>query len=202
MWIDGLSDGKPQSPLAWISAVLSSHRAWCRHGVSAAIEKEGTYPMTISSRSEATSFRTPQVVFIAFLLGLSAACGPAGLPNMVPIRGTVRVDGKPLNEGTVLYLPIGSGRQARGDIQPDGSFQLTTLREGDGAQYGEYQVVVIAYKPHPGEPTREQIEAMGGKIEREFAIPEKYTQGETSGITDTVDANHSQVKEIELSSSA
>jgi hypothetical protein len=118
---------------------------------------------------------------------------------MVPIRGEVFYNGKPLTEGTVLYLPTkAGGRQARGDIQPDGTFRLTTLRDGDGAQKGEYGVVVIALKPHPGEPSREEIEQAGGMIQRGSLIPEKYNLPETSGLTDVVDENHSGSKRLEL----
>ena len=96
---------------------------------------------------------------------------------MVPIRGEVLLDGKPLSDGTVLYLPKAQGgRQARGAISKDGSFRLTTLREDDGAQVGEYNIVVIAYEAHPGEPTREEVEAAGGLIKRGFAVPEKYNK--------------------------
>jgi len=126
-------------------------------------------------------------------------CGRDGLPNMVAIRGTVSYQGKPLTEGTVLYLPQDpQGRQARGDVAADGTFTLTTLRNGDGAQQGSYRIVVIAYKPHPGEMTREQIEAAGGLIHREFSIPEKYTKAETSGLTDEVNRDHSGIKQLAL----
>ena len=132
---------------------------------------------------------------------LSTGCHESGLPNMVPIRGTVTYDGQPLTEGNVLYLPKTSGgRQARGDIQPDGSFRLTTLRKDDGAQMGEYDIVVIALNPHPGEPSREELEAAGGLIERGYAIPEKYTKRETSGLSDSVSKDHSGKMEIMLTS--
>jgi hypothetical protein len=119
---------------------------------------------------------------------------------MVPIRGTVSFQGESLKAGTVLYVPQGpGGRQARGDIQPDGSFRLTTLRKKDGAQKGAYNIIVIAMAPHPGEPpSREEIEAAGGMIRREYVIPEKFTSPETSGLSDTVDDNHSGVMNIVL----
>jgi hypothetical protein len=134
-----------------------------------------------------------------FALLAPVGCSEPGLPNMVPIRGTVTYQGKPLQEGTVLYVPKSAdGRQARGDIQPDGSFRLTTLREHDGAQQGEYDIVVIALEPHPGEPpSREEVEARGG-IRRKSIIPPKYTKAETSGLSDVVDDRHPGVKDLEL----
>jgi len=40
----------------------------------------------------------------------------------------------------------------RGDIEKDGSFQLSTLKPGDGVLTGKYRVAVVEYRP--GEPPR------------------------------------------------
>jgi hypothetical protein len=135
---------------------------------------------------------------------LVAGCGAISGLDTVPVRGVVTYNGKPLTEGTVVYLPeSGSeGRQATGPIQTDGSFSLTTMSADDGVMKGKYQIVVYAYKPHPGEPkTREEHEAMikKGGIERGYIIPERYTDPMKSGLSDIVDENHSGFKRIELS---
>jgi hypothetical protein len=129
----------------------------------------------------------------------AVGCGSdGGLPDMVAIRGTVTYKGQPLTHGTVLYLPKDeSGRQARGEIQRNGRFVLTTLRAGDGAQVGEYSIVVIALQAHPGED-RAAIEAAGGMIQRGYIIPEKYTKSDASGLSDSVDKKHSGKKDISL----
>jgi hypothetical protein len=132
-----------------------------------------------------------------------AGCGSSGGLDTVPIKGEVTYNDKPLTEGTVAYLPIkpGTGRSANGPIGPDGKFSMTTQQRDDGVVKGEYQLVVYAYAPHPGEPqTREEHEAMAkaGGIKRGYIIPEKYVTPETSGLTDTVDDNHSGFKKIEL----
>jgi hypothetical protein len=135
---------------------------------------------------------------------LIAGCGSKSSLDTIPVRGEVVYNGKPLTEGTVVYLPASTseGRQATGPIQSDGTFSLTTQSADDGVMKGEYQIVVYAYKPHPGEPkTREEHEAMikKGGIERGYIIPEKYTDPTKSGLSDTVDENHSGFKKIELS---
>src|SRR5215213_9538816 len=132
-----------------------------------------------------------------------AGCGSKSELDLVPVRGEVTYNGKPLAEGTVVYLPdqASAGRQATGPINSDGSFSLTTQKRDDGVMKGSYQIVVLAYKPHPGEPkTREEHEAMAqkGGIERGYIIPVKYTEPATSGLSDTVDENHSGFKKIEL----
>ena len=140
--------------------------------------------------------------FLAFAALAIAGCGSSG-PKTIPIRGEVLYNGKPLAEGTIVYLPREStARQATGGIQSDGSFRLTTFKNADGVVPGEYNIVIFAYAPHPGEPqTREEMEAVAqtGGIRRGFIIPEKYTNAASSGLTDTVNEDHSGFKRIELS---
>ena len=103
----------------------------------------------------------------------------------------------------MLYNPIdASGRRARGVIQSDGTFRLTTIETGDGALTGEYRITVVAYAPHPGEPGRtepaETVTRVPATIKRGFLIPERYTNPETSGLRDTVNKQHSGYKELIL----
>jgi hypothetical protein len=80
---------------------------------------------------------------------------------------------------------------------------MTTFKQGDGVVPGEYSIVVYAYEAHPGEPkTREEHEAVAkaGGLKRGFVIPEKYVDPKTSGLSDTVNREHSGFKNIELSS--
>jgi hypothetical protein len=121
---------------------------------------------------------------------------------MIPIRGEVTYNGKPLTRGTVTYIPAtsGVGRAANGPIQPDGTFSMTTQTRDDGVMPGEYQIVVYSYEQ--GAPkTRDEIEAGGGANAPRLRsmIPEKYTSPETSGLSDDVDENHPGTKKIELS---
>jgi len=133
---------------------------------------------------------------------LVAGCGPSG-PTVVPIRGEVHFQGEPLKnvpQGLVHYLPsTAEGRQASGRIQPDGSFVLTTFQKADGVVPGEYNITVSAYTTQP-ELTREQVEARAGAgiAPPRLLIPEKYTDPAKSGLSDTVDSNHSGFKRIEL----
>jgi hypothetical protein len=151
------------------------------------------------NQSRSGSLSTGLVLVVWMITG----CSSSGLPDMVPIRGEVLYNGEPLKEGNVVYLPTkaGQGRQATGAIQADGSFVMTTLKEADGVMQGEYNLVIYAYEPHPGEPkSREEHEALAESCEilRGFLIPEKYTSPNTSGLSDRVDGDHSGFKRIEL----
>lgn len=142
------------------------------------------------------------VAAFVLTLALIAGCGSGG-PATIPIRGEVTLNGQPLKDvpqGLVHYLPkSGDGRQASGRIQPDGSFELTTFQKADGVVPGEYNITVSAYTTRP-ELTREQVEAAHGAgiAKARLLVPEKYTDASTSGLSDTVDENHSGFKRIEL----
>ena len=147
---------------------------------------------------------TRRIVCIAGLLLatiLVAGCGRSG-PETIPIRGEVYFKGAPLKDvpqGLVHYIPKSpDGRQASGRLQPDGSFVLTTFQSGDGVMPGEYDIVVSAYWAR-AELSREQVEAARGNVPKPgLVVPEKYTEPTTSGLSDTVDSNHSGFKRIEL----
>jgi hypothetical protein len=145
--------------------------------------------------------RTVRITGILLATLPVTGCGSSG-PTTIPIRGEVYYKGAPLKDvpqGLVHYIPKSAdGRQASGRLQPDGSFVLTTFQSGDGVVPGEYDVVVSAYSAR-AELSREQVEAARGMVPKPgLVIPEKYTEPTTSGLSDTVDSNHSGFKRIEL----
>jgi hypothetical protein len=80
------------------------------------------------------------VLLLALLLATLAGCGP----SMVPVRGKVAfADGTPLTEGMVVCESKDVHAVAvRGQIQADGSFELSTHMPGDGVMPGKYRVLV------------------------------------------------------------
>ena len=75
-----------------------------------------------------------------------AGCRSGELPT-APISGKVLVDNQPLSTGSVYFSPVSGGKGATGKIQEDGTFVLTTYRDGDGAILGEHQVGISAVLP-------------------------------------------------------
>ncbi|MFO1064630.1 MAG: hypothetical protein U0892_12270 [Pirellulales bacterium] len=67
-----------------------------------------------------------------------------GRPPAFPARGKVVFPtGSPVHVGTVELKSREHGIQARGEIQNDGTFVLSTYREGDGAVAGFHDAVVV-----------------------------------------------------------
>jgi hypothetical protein len=94
-----------------------------------------------------TTFRPPRR---GLLLGLAAviafvAAGCAGPNDAYPVKGTVLLDGQPATElagGTVTFDSAELHKSASGEIQADGTYQLSSLTKNDGAIPGTYQVTV------------------------------------------------------------
>jgi ribosomal protein S12 len=67
-------------------------------------------------------------------------------PRVYPVKGKVQfADGSPVKVGIVETKSPRTGIQATGNIQLDGSFELTTFRNGDGAVAGPHTCVVIQF---------------------------------------------------------
>jgi hypothetical protein len=122
-----------------------------------------------------------------FLVGcvvLSLAGCADGLPERVPVSGTVFIDGKPLTKGSIMVIPDGE-RAAGGSIGPDGRFQLTSYELNDGVVTGTHRVTVQA---------TEHI----GERDTRWLTPKKYGDAATSGLSITVTEPTDDLK-IELS---
>ncbi len=140
------------------------------------------------------------LLLVAFTV---AGCSGDSPPDTVPVSGKVTYKGNPVTSGQVLFQPMkalgGEGaatslmRPAVGTIGDDGRYSMKSFGEGEGVLPGEYEVAVISYAD---EPTPEQY-AEGAT--RKLAVPERYTNGATSGLKRQVGAGDKpHVYDIEL----
>lgn len=128
---------------------------------------------------------------IASLMSMLFACigcGP-GLPPTAPVKGKVLLNGQPLTTGRVITVPE-AGRGANGIIQPDGSFELSTYGDRDGAAIGKNKVGIVAYE----DTGRHGPEAGYGRL----LVPERYANPETSQLTINVKVDQENVVELNL----
>lgn len=91
-------------------------------------------------------FSEMQTAGCLFLLSLNliTGCGPRN-PATYPVQGRVEFeDGSVVEIGSVEFRSMtGNERMtARGKIEKDGSFTLSTFEPGDGALAGDHQVIV------------------------------------------------------------
>lgn len=130
----------------------------------------------------------------AACLAVICGCGRGARLQTAKVSGTVSLDGKPLDRGTVIFTPA-SGRAATGKVQPDGSYTLETYRPGDGAILGTHRVAVIARQELPGD-------GLLGNRSGPSLIPEFYGDSGKSGLSFEVMTDGPNVYHIELRSTA
>ena len=77
----------------------------------------------------------------SLLLFAASGCGS----RLANVKGTVTLaDGRPMTKGMVIF-ETGDGPEtvmARGAIAPDGTFEMSTFRPGDGVPPGKYKVLI------------------------------------------------------------
>jgi hypothetical protein len=104
-----------------------------------------------------------------------------------PVRGRVTLDdGTTLTRGMVVFESLDGKQGARGMIQPDGRYELSSAAPGDGVRPGRYRVLVSAL---------DLTDVPDEKKTLPFDL--KYTRFETSGLEVEVKAHTNDVP-IEL----
>ncbi len=103
--------------------------------------------------------------------------------SVTPVRGKVFYRGSPAVGAEIVFRPARAAARkpaetARGRVEADGSFRLTTYRAFDGAAAGEYQISMTWYPPTP---------VLGGSRGAN-RLPERYARPETSKLTATVES--------------
>ena len=110
-------------------------------------------------------------LYCALLVG---ACGCAEKQELLPVAGTVLIDGQPLPMGSIQFVPE-SGRPFASKIRPDGTFRLTRVsvskEQGGGVLQGKYRI---------GVASAEVIDEDGGEIRRH--VPMRYADYSTSEL--------------------
>ena len=97
--------------------------------------------------------------------------------NIVPVTGTVLLDGKPLEGAAVLFHPEADERPAVGITDNLGNFHLTTRTQGDGGHVGINRVSIT--KEH-NEPTKHNTEEESQNFT--LVTPPQYASPDLSGL--------------------
>jgi hypothetical protein len=151
--------------------------------------------MTETTQFRSFEFRSLRFVS-CFVLRISCLAVIAGCGSgKIPVDGTVLLDGQPLANADVLFMPKSGGRPATGKTNADGKFKLSTDRPDDGVLPGEYDVGVNAVSV-----TYEKSPDGSEFAERDtWLAPQRYGKPSTSGLTAKISASERTPK-IELQS--
>lgn len=125
--------------------------------------------------------------FVLIALALTGVILATGcnkpFPGLVPVSGTVTVDGKPVPYGGIIVHTQGH-RPSMARIDENGRFTLTCRNPGDGVIPGTHLVTVGAEEP------------VTERSKRWYA-PKEYSNPATSGLWVTIDGPTDDLK-IEL----
>jgi hypothetical protein len=147
--------------------------------------------LELSRRGKPSTGLTATCLAYPVLLGLlSFTAGCENPSPYVPVRGTVTLDGKPLESGIVQLQPS-VGQVATGSIGAGGEFTLSTPPQGQGVLAGSYRVTVLAYDSAVTDPGPEHL-----------IVPVRYTRSGTSGLQVTIFPGSTAPVKFELVSEA
>ena len=128
----------------------------------------------------ASSRRSPRLYFASALL-VASTIGCSDRLATYPVAGKVEfTTGGAVHVGTIELKSREHGVQARGPIQPDGSFVLTTYQDGDGAVAGMHDCVLVQFV---------MTEDIAGHRSSTIGVVDpRYASYATSGLTIEVSA--------------
>ena len=127
-------------------------------------------------------------IAVVILLAFASGCERGPLPTYRAGGKVVYCDGTPVAGGLVVFQVIDGPKptSARGTIEPDGSFRLSTFKTGDGAIEGEHRAAIIPKALGP-EVDRDEVRRLPPK-----SISGKFSDFNTSGLTFSVSRQPSQ----------
>ena len=146
---------------------------------------------------------------LAVFLGL-AGCEPESRrdgPEMVKVTGTLTLDGEPVDGGHIRFSPEGNGPAAFAETDSRGRYQLRTYDPGDGAIPGNYRISVTkevteGVVEFESQQEREEYLKKNGRPNRKVtnALPKKFANPDTSGLTAEISLAGSKRVDLELTS--
>jgi hypothetical protein len=97
------------------------------------------------------SSQARHALFVAAGIVLSQGCfGGRDVPELAQVTGTVTLDGKPLPQASVVYVPVAHGdqasRPANGVTDESGLYKLQYSTTQSGARPGKYQVSISTFR--------------------------------------------------------
>jgi hypothetical protein len=132
--------------------------------------------------------RRGTMLMTAACLAWLGGCARDDGPKLVPVSGTVLVNGQPMPSAHVTFLPTGEtrGTGADGKTDASGVFTLKARHRGPGAVAGTYKVVVSKMVKADGSditPEDATPPVLSGARE---VIPGPYSSHAASTLTATV----------------
>ena len=122
--------------------------------------------------------------WVVLLLLTTNGCRDANVPDLVPVGGTVRLDGEPLSGALVEFHPRGDipGNGGGGRTNGDGKYQLQTGQGHHGIPMGEYQVVIIKLVMPDGSDFPVDSDVPPIESSAKQVLPARYSDGDLTEL--------------------
>lgn len=93
--------------------------------------------------STSGDFRGSRRAAAGLLWLLAAGCGAELAPPRRPVSGSVTLDGKPLSDAAITFLPVDGGPAATAELS-EGAY---AIGQSQGPSPGRYSVEIVAIRP-------------------------------------------------------
>lgn len=119
----------------------------------------------------------------------------SSLPDLVPVSGTVTLDGEPLSGASLMFLPVGAtkGQTCYGATDASGRYELMVSKEHVGAPVGEFEVVVNKWVMPDGSDFPKDATVPPGEAGAKELLPPHYTTEGMSKLKATVPAGGGEI---------
>jgi hypothetical protein len=131
-------------------------------------------------------------LFGTFLFAGALGCGSNG-PSRVPVvpaKGQISYEGKPIANALVIFHPLKADNNApkpRAKVENDGSFVVETYDSKDGAPVGDYAVTVEWW-----------LTSGKGDEPPTNRLPARFARPEASGVKVTIREGDNDIPAIQL----
>lgn len=165
----------------------------------------------IRNSSSSIPIRGLAAFTVALLAGL-VSTGCSGDSRVAAVSGTVTLDGKPIGDAAVAFVPKDGGRPAFGITDADGNFELTTFAPRDGALIGSHSVTITpaddeseAASPDVSEAGDDSLNSVAAEFKpkrrpKRSRIPGRYSNQDSSGLEFEVKRGQGNLAEFAISS--
>jgi hypothetical protein len=83
--------------------------------------------------------------FLMVIYCLGCGGGAGDTPELGTVHGLVKMDGQPLPDATVRFMPVEAGRFSTGRTDENGEYELQYSQSAEGAVLGKHKVTIRTY---------------------------------------------------------
>ena len=134
---------------------------------------------------------------LAGLMGAALGCGSKG-DEGIPVAGNIAVDGTPVGNAAVVYIPQGStaGNGGVGMTDPTGRYTLTTPQGKNGLPPGQYKVTVSLRLNPDGSAPDPNVPPIESKARE--TLPAIYADAQKTQLAATIAAGDKKSFDFDL----